>query len=113
MYELKIGFCERLNRENSKRIHHEYFSSPNLNAAKSYATRVLKTLEPMEKYITGRQGNKIRWTVWSAVGERGEKQYFTDKQSAPIYDHPETVGFCQLEWDDLQLSLFEDMPVSA
>ena len=103
-YELKIGFCDQFNQEMLTVVHHEYFSANSLNVAKSLATRKMKSLQPMQKYLQG-------WSVWGQARERDVGCWYTNKKSAPIRD--DTIGFCQLSWDDLQMSLFEDVPTPA
>ena len=108
-YELTIGICEHHNREKKNCVYRDYLSASTLNVAKARATIILKSLEPMQPYLKGMQGNNITWSAWCKETERKQGHFFTNKESAPRTDNPETIGFCQLTWEHLQLSLFEEL----
>ncbi len=74
-------------------------------------TGIMKSLESMREYITGKHGKEIKWEVWSKANERGIGQWYTSKRSV-AHENSLTIGFCQVSWDELQMSLF-DMLVSA
>ena len=111
-YELKIGYFLKSSPEKSTFVYREYFSSGSLNGAKMRATTLMKGLESMQKYVIGKKGNKIKWEVWSKKRERKTGLWNTSKFSVPN-DNSRTVGFCELSWDKLQISLFDELPVSA
>ena len=102
-YELKIGFCEYHNRKNGTRVHHEYISAPSLNAAKQFATKKMKELDEMCKYAGG------RWETWCSPIEHKQGHFYVNKQTRPMTDQPTTIGFVQLAWDHIQMSLFDDI----
>ena len=106
-YELKIGFSEKSNQNWIVTIvHHEYFSANTLNAAKSRATRKMKALDSMVKY------RDIKWDVWSKSQEHKPCCWVTNKHSKSL-EKTETIGFCQLDWESRQMSLFSNEPTPA
>ena len=110
-YELRIGYCLKSAPEKSTFVYREYFSAGSLHSAKMRATTLMKGLESMRKYLIGKKGHEIKWEVWSEKRERKTGLWYTSKCSVPT-ENSRTVGFCQLSWDELQISLF-DLPVSA
>ena len=92
IYELQIGIQD----ETHKTVfYQEYISSSSLNSAKSRATRKVKTLETMRKYT--------KWGSWSKPRDLDGGSWGTIKESEPI---GKEFGFCELTWEDLQMSLF-------
>ena len=92
IYELQIGIQD----ETHKTVfYQEYVSSSSLNSAKAHATRKLKTLEPMRKHT--------KWCSWSKPRDLDGGSWGTIKESEPI---GKVFGFCELTWEDLQMSLF-------
>ena len=111
-YELRIGYCLKSAPENPKFVYREYFEAETLHGAKMYATKILKSLNSMEQYVVDSKGKEIRWSVWSQKAEDKRCCWYTNKRSVSQSGSSQAYGFCQLNWESRQLSLF-DMPVSA
>lgn len=105
VYTLKIGYCEKFNIKIRTVVHEEVFSAPTLDIAKRRATTTLKKLSAMQKYIKDRYSRKVRWTAWGTETQHKNGDWFVNKKSDGIFDHPQTIGFVQLTWDKNQIPL--------